>query len=506
MDKRLEWLESAGDAAKYSNESSLSRIKELSESINNKISSADIPYRLNSLEDKGDQFDLTMKDATASIESLSALVSNMNQTNSNGAADGDNDRIERLLTKINNLETSIAELKPPEDEVRTNSELSLQPIYTSLESFGTMLSTISDSNSSMLLQIERLTHYIQTNTQYSREPANTRTPVEINNSQINHGTPSTETIDHYLNDVRNKPSPSSSTNAHETPTVIEDGADITKVPTENPDYSNISSSIEENDTDDVLQQTNDTGKNEIAPRLIPGREEYSKIAENSGQRRPDTQSSHMSNTASFKQRRMDTPRRHSRYRTLLLHDSMLKWFRPSRFCPLFDVKRLRVGTLKNLSDPVTLREIRSFSRIDSYLIHLGVNDLKHDNPASAIEYLRNAIHHLLKTNKNAKVIFSLVLPTMPHQLTKNIDLFNHLATELITELRSLPEGKNRIFTSFNTGFVRHNVDDIKNMYEDDCKHLNESDGTAKLSLYFKRILMKAHRPNLQQANRYHYDY
>ena len=133
--------------------------------------------------------------------------------------------------------------------------------------------------------------------------------------------------------------------------------------------------------------------------------------------------------------------------------------------------------------------MRAIDKVGAYIIHLGVNDLKSLAPTKVIELLKKSLIHLLETSA-AKVIFSTVLPVYKGHLNNKIKHFNNLAEDLITELRGVPSYADRLFTNFNRGFTRYEVQENTNLYDPDQIHLNLN-GTAKLCFYLFEALRRS---------------
>ena len=179
---------------------------------------------------------------------------------------------------------------------------------------------------------------------------------------------------------------------------------------------------------------------------------------------------------------------------LILHDSLLDLFDKDMFYPKARTHLFRTKTLSALNDEGLKRKIRSYAGIDTIIIHLGVNDLKLNPPDKVIQDLKRALLHLSETS-SAKIFYSLVLPVGNRlRLNANIKNFNKQAIDLITNLRDQTEINKRVFTIFKDGFIKNDVEAMRNLYNHDLLHLNK-DGTAKLCWYFKNALDMVYFPS-----------
>ena len=92
---------------------------------------------------------------------------------------------------------------------------------------------------------------------------------------------------------------------------------------------------------------------------------------------------------------------------LILHDSLLDLYDKDKFYPKARTSLLRTKTLAALNDTDMMRKIRTYECIDTIIIHLGVNDLKHMPPEKLILELKRVLLNLAETS-SAKIFFKWV--------------------------------------------------------------------------------------------------
>ena len=150
---------------------------------------------------------------------------------------------------------------------------------------------------------------------------------------------------------------------------------------------------------------------------------------------------------------------------LILSDSRLGKFDSSKFSTtIFEVENWALWTLNNVEN--NLQCIIAREKIDAYVIDVGINDLKNNNPLGSVDRACRIANHLL-TYSRAKVIVNLIIPTSNNQgINRKVDIFNTGITQFISDLRKSRDFNGRLFTSFNNAFFPRNGDPIDTMFHD----------------------------------------
>ena len=153
---------------------------------------------------------------------------------------------------------------------------------------------------------------------------------------------------------------------------------------------------------------------------------------------------------------------------LILSDSRMRDFNENKFCGYFNTKNIYTKTLKETQE--NFAQILSKSRIDIYVLNVGINDLKSESITTCYDRLCDLIDRLLMYT-NGKICVSLILPTKTNQkLNDKVDALNFELKEHITHLRNKRGLRERISVVFNKAFF--DTSENTNLFYKDWIHLS----------------------------------
>ena len=167
-------------------------------------------------------------------------------------------------------------------------------------------------------------------------------------------------------------------------------------------------------------------------------------------------------------------RQNNRKKIVILRDSLLGKFVADDFSAAFQPVVYNCGSLKNLLENTGLfRSVYAEPNVDGYVITLGINDLREDDPSAVLYRMKKVVNKLLSTT-SAKITISLLLPVHGRyqNMSNKIKEFNVILKEFINDYRINDNLGQRLFTIFNANFHKPAINDITHYFSDGL-HLAE---------------------------------